>query len=159
VTVANLALTMAQEFQRQVLLIDADLRHAQLHDAFGIAREPGLSDVLTGAASLEDALVSLSEYRLMVLPAGKPHDRPTELLGSEPMRRLVDGLSRRFDRVLMDTTAAHLADAGVLEPLADGVLVVVRSGRTPRPAIARALGLVPRTKLLGLVMNDARPGR
>jgi capsular exopolysaccharide synthesis family protein len=156
VTFANLALTMAQEFQRQVLLIDADLRSARLHDCLGISREPGLSDVLTGAASLDEALVSVSEYRLIALPAGKAYDRPAELLGSEPMRRLMEGLARRFDRVLVDTTAAHFADAGVLEPIADGVLLVVRAGRTSRPAIARALGLVPRTKLLGLVLNDAR---
>lgn len=156
VTVANLALTMAQEFQRQVLLIDADLRSARLHSCLGISREPGLSDVLTGAASLDEALVSISEHRLIALPAGKMHDRPAELLGSEPMRRLMEGLARRFDRVLVDTTAAHFADAGVLEPIADGVLLVVRAGRTSRPAIARALGLVPRTKLLGLVLNDAR---
>jgi len=155
ITTANLALTMAQEFQRQVLLIDADLRNARLHECLGIAREPGLSDVLAGEASLEEALVSLSEYRVIALPAGTPHGRPAELLGSEPMRRLVENLSRRFDRVVIDTTSAHFADAGVLEPLADGVLVVVRAGRTPRPAVGRALGLVPRAKLLGLVLNDS----
>jgi capsular exopolysaccharide synthesis family protein len=155
VTVANLGLTMAQEFQRQVLLIDGDLRNARLHECLGIPREPGLSDVLTGDASLEEALVSLSEYRVIVLPAGKPHSRPTELLSAEPMRRLIDGLARRFDRVLIDSAAAHFADAGVLEPIADGVLLVVRSGRTTRPAIARALGLVPAAKLLGLVMNES----
>ncbi len=156
VTGANLALTMAQEFQRQVLVIDADLRNARLHECLGIPREPGLSDVLAGEATLEDALVSLSEYRVIVLPAGSPHARPTELLGSEPMRRLVENLARRFDRVVIDSTAAHFADAGVLEPLADGVLLVVRAGRTSRPSIARALGLVPRAKLLGLVLNDSR---
>jgi capsular exopolysaccharide synthesis family protein len=156
VTVANLALTMAQEFQRQVLLIDADLRSARLHASLGISREPGLSDVLTGAASLDEALVSISEHRLIALPAGKTHDRPAELLGSEPMRRLMEGLARRFDRVLVDTTAAHFADAGVLEPIADGVLLVVRAGRTSRQAITRAIGLVPRTKLLGVVLNDTR---
>jgi len=156
VTSANLALTMAQEFQRQVLLIDADLRNARMHECLGIAREPGLSDVLAGTASLEDALVSLSEYRVIALPAGSPHARPTELLSSEPMRRLVENLARRFDRVVIDSTAAHFADAGVLEPLADGVLVVVRAGRTARPSVARALGLVPRAKLLGLVLNDSR---
>jgi capsular exopolysaccharide synthesis family protein len=156
VTVANLALTMAQEFQRQVLLIDADLRNARLHECLGIAREPGLSDVLAGQASLDDALVSLSEYRVIALPAGSPHGRPTELLSSEPMRRLIENLGRRFDRVVIDSTAAHFADAGVLEPLADGVLLIVRAGRTSRPAVARALGLVPRAKLLGLVLNDSR---
>jgi capsular exopolysaccharide synthesis family protein len=156
VTAANLALTMAQEFQRQVLLVDGDLRQARLHEVLGIAREPGLSDVLAGQASLDDALVSLSEYRVLALPAGKPHGRPAELLGSEPMRRLMEGLARRFDRVVVDSTAAHFADAGVLEPCADGVLLVVRAGRTTRPAIARAVGLVPRAKLHGLVQNDSR---
>jgi capsular exopolysaccharide synthesis family protein len=156
ITVANLALTMAQEFQRQVLLIDADLRNARLHECLGIPREPGLSDVLAGRASLDDALVSLSEYRVIALPAGAPHGRPTELLSSEPMRRLVENLGRRFDRVVIDSTAAHFADAGVLEPLVDGVLLIVRAGRTSRPAVGRALGLVPRAKLLGLVLNDSR---
>jgi capsular exopolysaccharide synthesis family protein len=155
VTVANLGLTMAQEFQRQVLLVDGDLRHARLHECLGIPREPGLTDVLTGEVALEDALVSLSEYRVIALPAGKPHGRPTELLSAEPMRQLIDGLARRFDRILIDSAAAHFADAGVLEPIADGVLLVVRSGRTTRPAIARALGLVPAAKLLGLVMNES----
>jgi Mrp family chromosome partitioning ATPase len=91
-----------------------------------------------------------------VLPAGSPHARPTELLGSEPMRRLVENMGRRFDRVMIDSTAAHYADTGVLEPLVDGVLLVVRAGRTSRPAVARSLGLVPRPKLLGLVLNDSR---
>ena len=156
VTAANLALTMAQEFQRQVLLVDGDLRNARLHECLGIPREPGLADILAGDVSLDDALVSLSEYRVLALPAGKPHGRPAELLGSEPMRRLLEGLARRFDRVVVDSTAAHFADAGVLEPMVDGVLLVVRAGRTARPSIARALGLVPRTKLLGMVLNDSR---
>jgi capsular exopolysaccharide synthesis family protein len=156
VTAANLALTMAQEFQRQVLLVDGDLRNARLHECLGIPREPGLSDVLAGDVPLEDALVSLSEYRVIALPAGTPHGRPTELLSSEPMRRLIENLGRRFDRVVIDSTSAHFADAGVLEPLVDGVLLIVRAGRTPRPSVARALGLVPRAKLLGLVLNDSR---
>lgn len=156
VTAANLALTMAQEFQRRVLLIDADLRHARLHALLGIAREPGLADVLTGAAPLEDALVSLPELRLMVLPAGRAHAQPTELLSSGPMVQLVAALRRRFDRVLIDSAAAHLADAGVVEPLADGVLLIVRAGHTPKPAIERALSVLPAPKLLGLVLNESR---
>ena len=62
----------------------------------------------------------------------------------------------RFDRVVIDSTSAHFADAGVLEPLVDGVLLIVRAGRTSRPSVARALGHVPRAKLLGLVLNDSR---
>lgn len=156
VTAGNLALTMAQEFQRRVLLMDTDLRHARLHSLLGIAREPGLVDVLTGSSPLEDALVSLPELRLIVLPAGRAHGQPTELLGSGPMAQLVAALRRRFDRVLMDGASAHLADAGVVEPLADGVLLIVRAGRTPKPGVERALGVLPASKLLGLVLNDSR---
>lgn len=156
VTAGNLALTMAQEFQRRVLVIDADLRQPRLHALLGIAREPGLVDVLTGAAPLEDALVSLPELRLIVLPAGRAHAQPTELLSSGPMVQLVAALRRRFDRVILDTAAAHLADAGVVEPLADGVLLVVRAGHTLKPAIERALGVLPAPKLLGLVLNESR---
>lgn len=155
-TAGNLALTMAQEFQRRILLLDTDLRSPRVHTLLGIAREPGLVDVLTGSSPLEDALVSLPELRLIVLPAGRAHGQPTELLGSGPMAQLVAALRRRFDRVLMDAAPAHLADAGVVEPLADGVLLVVRAGHTPKPAIERSLGVLPASKLIGMVLNDSR---
>ena len=135
VTVANLALTMAQEFQRRIVLIDGDLRNGRLHEAFGIRaragpeRRPHRRRAARGRARLAVRVPPDGH------PAGRPHDRPAELLGSEPMRRLVEGLARRFDRVLLDSTAAHFADAGVLEPAADGVLLVVRGGRTTRPAM------------------------
>ena len=157
VTVANLALTMAQEFQRQVLLIDADLRNARLHECLGIAARAGpVRRPRRRRRRSTTRWCRCPSTGVIVLPAGSPHGRPTELLSSEPMRRLVENLGRRFDRVVIDSTAAHFADAGVLEPLVDGVLLVVRAGRTSRPAVGRALGLVPRAKLLGLVLNDSR---
>jgi protein-tyrosine kinase len=155
-TSANLALTMAQEFRRRILLIDADLRHARLHSLLGIPREPGLTDVLTGSTPLEDALVSLPEFRLMVLPAGTVHDHPTELLASVPMRRLIEGLRQRFHRLLLDTAPAPIADAGVVAPLTDGLLLVVRAGWTKKSDIEQALNILPASSLLGLVMNESR---
>lgn len=155
-TVLNLALSMAQEFDRRTLLIDADLRNARLHTLLGIAREPGLVDVLSGTTPLEEALVTLPGHRLQVLPAGAAHTQPSELLGSAPMRRLLDGLRRHFDRVVVDTAAAESADTGALEPCLDGLLVVVRAGRTDRGSIERALTAIPPTKLVGLVLNDIR---
>src|SRR5262245_52721329 len=68
-TAANLALTMAQEFQRRICLVDADMRHPQLHRLFGLPDGPGLSDVLTGRVPLEDALISLDEQQITILPA------------------------------------------------------------------------------------------
>jgi capsular exopolysaccharide synthesis family protein len=158
VTVLNLALSMAQEFDRRTLLIDADLRHARLHTLLGIPREPGLADVLIGTTSIDEALVTLPGHRLQVLPAGAVHTQPAELLGSTSMRRLVEGLRRHFDRVVIDTATAQSADTGALEACFDGALVVVRAGRTARPAIERALASIPPAKLVGMVLNDSRAG-
>src|SRR5688572_14754350 len=87
VTAANLALTMAQEFQRNVVLVDADLRGSSVHRLFGLDTTPGLAEVLAGEAALEDAMVYLPDYRLTILPAGRTPQFPTELLGSTAMRR------------------------------------------------------------------------
>jgi len=159
-TALNLALTMAQEFHRRVVVADADLRGGTLHRLLDIPERPGLCDVLLGGVPLEQALVSLPDFRLTVLPAGSPAGQPTELLGSAEMRRVIDTLHTQFDRIVVDTPpATPLADVGVLTPLVDGVVLVVRAGRTARPAIDRALEAFDPDRLLGIVLNDvAEPG-
>ena len=156
ITAANLALTMAQEFQRNVVLVDADLRGSSVHALFGIDGTPGLADVVAGDASLDDALVYLPDYRLTVLPAGRTPRFPTELLGSTAMRRTIDALRARFDRILIDLPAVTpLADVGTVAPLADGVVMVVRAGITRRPVLDQALDAFNEHKVLGIVLNDA----
>jgi len=155
ITAANLALTMAQEFQRRVVLVDADLRGSSVHTLFGLDGAPGLSELLTGDATLEDVMVYLPDHRLTVIPAGHTHHFPTELLGSTAMRRVVDTLRGRFDRVLFDTPAVMpLADTGTFAPMADGVLIVVRAGLTQRPALDRAIAAFDDDKVVGVVLND-----
>jgi capsular exopolysaccharide synthesis family protein len=155
ITAANLALTMAQEFQRRVVLVDADFRGSSIHALFGLDPTPGLAELLSGEATLDDVLVHLPDHRLTVLPAGRTPQFPTELLGSTAMRRAVDALRGRFDRVLFDSPAVlPLADAGTFAPLADGVLMVVRAGVTPRPALDRAIGAFDEDKVVGVVLND-----
>jgi capsular exopolysaccharide synthesis family protein len=155
-TAANLALTMAQEFQQRVLLLDADMRRPSVHRLFGISETPGLSDVLMGGATLDDALVAVSEHRLTVLPSGIIPTHPAELLGSAAMRRVLDTLRTRFDRILIDMPpVAPLADVAIASPMVDGVLMIVRAGVTPKPAIERALSGLDMAKVLGLVLNDA----
>jgi capsular exopolysaccharide synthesis family protein len=154
-TAANLALTMAQEYQQRVLLLDADLRRPTVHRLLAINDGPGLSDVLTGAVDVNQALVSLPGHHLTVLPAGTPPNHPAELLGSAAMRRLLDTLRTRFDRILIDMPpVAPLADLHILAPMADGVLMIVRAGVTPKPAIERALSGLDMSKVLGLVLNE-----
>jgi capsular exopolysaccharide synthesis family protein len=155
-TAANLALTMAQEYQRRICLVDADLRHPQVHRLFGIPQGPGLADVLAGEATLEDGLVTIEGLQMTILPAGHRPERPAELLGTTAMRRTLDGLRSQFDRVVVDAPAVlPLADVGILAPLVDGVLLVVRAGATSKPAIHDAIGAIDGSRLLGIVLNEA----
>jgi capsular exopolysaccharide synthesis family protein len=155
-TAANLALTIAQDPQQRVLLFDADLRRPSIHQLFGISETPGLSDVLMGGATLDEALVMVPEHRLTVLPSGLVPTQPAELLGSQGMRRVLDTLRTRFDRILIDMPpVAPLADVAIASTMADGVLMIVRAGVTPKPAIERALAGIDGAKVLGLVLNDA----
>jgi len=156
VTAANLALAMAQEFQQRICVVDANLRQPQLHRLFDIPEAPGLVDVLVGSASLDDALVTLEEYNLTLMPAGEPAAHPAELLGTITMRRMLDTLRSQFDRVIIDApAAAPLADVGILTPLVDSVVLVVRAGMTSKPAIQNAVTTIDQAKLLGVVLNEA----
>ena len=155
-TAANLALTMGQEFQQRVLLIDADLRRPTVHRLFGVNDGPGLADVLMGIADIDQALISIPEHHLTVLPAGVPPGHPAELLGSAAMRRTLDALRTRYDRILIDMPpVAPLADLHIVAPQVDGVLMIVRAGITPKPAIERALAGLEMSKVLGLVLNES----
>jgi capsular exopolysaccharide synthesis family protein len=154
-TVANLALAMAQSRQRRVCVLDADLRAPRQHQLFGISDRPGLSDVLLMRAPLESALVSLTEHEVSVLPAGPTPQHPAELLGTTAMRRVLQTLRSRFDHVIVDApAAAPLADIGILAPLVDRIVLVVRAGTTSKPAIHEAIAAIEPTKLLGFVLND-----
>lgn len=159
-TSANLALTMAREVQHKVVLVEADLRRPSLTARFGLDAPRGLVDVLMGELPLDEALVAIPGQRLTLLPAGAEASRSTELLTSPMMKRTLDGLRSRFDRIVVDTTPMALADTHVLARLADGVLMVVRAGITPRPALERALASIDRERLLGIVLNevDDAPG-
>ncbi len=155
-TAANLSLAMAEEYSQRVLLIDADLRRPSVHHLFDVPGSPGLTDVLAGAATLEDALVTLEDHHLTVLPSGVIPSHPAELLGSVAMRRTLDTLRTRFDRLILDMPpVSPLADVHIAAAMADGILMIVRAGMTQKPAIERALAGLDPTKVLGLVLNEA----
>jgi capsular exopolysaccharide synthesis family protein len=154
-TVGNLGLAMAQEWQRRICIVDADLRRPQMHRLFGLPEGPGLCDVLTGHATLEEALVTLEEHQVTILPAGNVPAHPAELLGTTAMRRLMETLRSQFDRVVIDTApATPLADVSILAPLVDRVLLVVRAGVTTKPSIHDAVSSIDPSKLLGFVLNE-----
>lgn len=156
ITAANLALTMAQELHRKVAILEADLRKPSMQELFGLPPGPGLTDYLSGAMELREVMRFLPDHNLTVIHAGSSAGNPAELLGSTAMRRLLDALRTRFDRVIIDTPPVlPLADVAVLAPMVDGALMVVRAGVTPKPAIENALRAFDASRLLGIVLNDS----
>ena len=153
-TSSNLALTLARDFQHRVILVEADLRRPTLAQRFGVSPQRGLVDVLMGAMPLDEAIIPIPGHHLSLLPAGEEGTRSTELLASSMMQRAIEDLRSRFDRIIVDTPPVALADTHILARIADGVIVVVRAGVTPRPALERALAAIDRERLLGLVLNE-----
>jgi tyrosine-protein kinase Etk/Wzc len=155
-TVANLAITFAQQGQR-TLLIDADLRRAVLDKAFGVARSPGLTEVIIGESTLEQVIHDTTVPNLSIVASGRFPPNPAELLGSSRMQEILHEAKARFDVVLLDSPPLlAVTDAAVLATMVDGVVLVIRTERTKRDAVRRALGHVRsvRGRLLGVVLND-----
>jgi capsular exopolysaccharide synthesis family protein len=160
-TCVNLALTLASSDER-VLLVDADLRRPALAPLLNGRRAPGLSDLLTGATTPEHAIQRLRGTRLSLIAGGTAVQRnPADLLGSGIMRDLLSDLRQRFDRIVIDSPpSGSIADALILSPLADGVLVVTRAGKVSRAAVMNVLERLvhARANILGVVLNRAPKG-
>lgn len=154
-SVANLAITMAQMGSR-VLLIDSDLRRPVLHSIFNIDRRVGLSNVLVGRATIDEAAQTTEIENLFVMPCGTLPPNPSELLGSSAMKTTLEGMKQKFDIVLFDSPPIiAVTDAAVLSSLLDGVIIVIKSGQTDREAAFRAFTLMKnvKTRVLGALLN------
>jgi capsular exopolysaccharide synthesis family protein len=155
-TSSNLAAAFAQQGMR-VLLVDADLRRPTLHTIFGTPREPGLTQVLVGQMELEAALQETSVPGLSLLTSGVLPPNPAELLGSPVMRDLLRGMVDGFDMVILDTPPVMAAsDSSVLGSMVDGVVLVVRAGRTERSMAQQAVRQLTSVgaRVLGAALND-----
>jgi tyrosine-protein kinase Etk/Wzc len=154
-TASNLAITLAQQ-GTATLLVDADLRRPLVHRAFNLVQEPGLTDVLVGGAQLREAVRPNVIPKLDVLPAGALPPNPSELLGSEPMRRLLEELRSHYETVIFDSPPAlAVTDASVLGANTDAVILVIRAGETEEVAAQRALQQLRRVqaRIAGTVLN------
>jgi capsular exopolysaccharide synthesis family protein len=160
----NLAIALAQLGTRGVLLIDANLRHPELHQLLGVPRRPGLSAFLTGQAELPAVLSATDIDNLYVIPAGRMPDNPAELLASPRLHQALEVLSEQFTHVVIDTPPlSGLSDALNLAPRLDGVVLVLRHGRSERALAQAAVQrlLLVQANVLGVVVNkaDARTSR
>jgi len=153
---ANLALTFAQSGNR-VLLVDCDLRRPGLHKIFGHSRNPGVTEVLAGDASLAKALHTTGIDNIALLTAGIIPPNPAELLCSDRMRDLLTRLRASYDMVILDAPpVVPVTDAPLLTALTDLVVVVVETGRIPANAAKRMKELLQsvRAPVAGFVLND-----
>lgn len=154
----GLAVVYSMQPGRRVLLVDCDLRQPAIAASLGLRVDAGLAEVLADGADLEDALVRVEGSELDVLPVRAIPANPSELLSSEGMRKLLETLTGRYDRVILDLPPTlGLPDAKTVSELCDGVVFVVRADVTPEPEIASALDVIDRRRVLGLVMNGAAP--
>lgn len=157
-TSVNLAVTLAQEIDHTILLIDADLRKPMLHEYLGIDFKYGLSDYLTKDIDISEVLIKTGIGNLILLPAGHGVDNPVEILSSEKMKSLVKEVKHRYvDRYIIIDTPPILpfADAISLGSLVDGVVFVIMEGNAQRKSIENALNLIKDRKILGVVFNNA----
>jgi len=155
-TSINCAVVLAQKGVR-VLLIDADLRRPSIHKTLGMGPRSGLSNVLTGSATLEQAITrSPILPNLSILPAGTPPPNPAELLASTNMRDVLDGLRAQYDHIVVDTPPTlSVTDAVVLSPRADAIVLVIRSGQTTKQALRRSRDILMQVnaKVSGVLLN------
>ncbi len=155
-TAANLAVAFAQQGLR-VLIVDCDLRRARLHKMFGVAREPGFTDLLLGSAAEEDVTNVTSITGLYVLTAGSLPPNPSELLGGEGARRTLGALTEAYDLVIVDTPPLLAAsDAAILATIADGAVLVLKAGKTANAAAQQAVHQLTSVgaRVVGAVLND-----
>lgn len=138
-TAINIALALA-EAEHSVVLVDGDLRRPTLHKYLDLVGSVGFSTVLSGAASLDDALQKTRFPGLTVLTSGAIPPNPSELLGSLAARKLLGELRTRFDYVIVDSTPLlAVTDAAILAAGADGVLLISRFGQTKREQLVHAV--------------------
>ncbi|MFQ6099886.1 MAG: CpsD/CapB family tyrosine-protein kinase [Anaerolineae bacterium] len=158
---ANLAVTMAQG-ERRTILVDADLRHPDLHEVFGVSNERGLTTMIVEEAALDDPpLIDVGVDNLRLVPSGPLPPNPADILGSRRMEEVIVALKARADVVLFDAPpVVAVTDAAVLGTKVDGVLLVVCAGRTRREHAQRAKELLERVhvRIVGAVLNDAPLG-
>ena len=143
-----------------VLLVDADLRRPEVAKRLGMDGNLGLTDVLAGSVTLDQAVQQAQTPRLHVLPAGGTVRNPVRLLSSEPMAALMDTLRERYDFVVLNTPPLlPVADGAVVATNADGLLLTVRSGKVTRAQVASSLEQLRRVdaRVLGAVINMAPP--
>jgi len=156
-TTVNLAVVMAQDLNKKILLCDCDFRKPMIHKLMGIDSNKGITDILIYNVDIDSVLHRGKIDNLAILPCGRKPPNPSELLGSEKMRELLRELRLNFDYILLDCPPVlAITDAGVIASQVDGVIFAIQAWRTQREAILRSQSLLlsANAKILGFVLTN-----
>ncbi|TCZ77508.1 polysaccharide biosynthesis tyrosine autokinase [Paenibacillus albiflavus] len=157
-TLVNLAITFADEGKR-VLLIDGDLRRSSLHQIFQLRNEMGLSNYLGRKSDIQNIIHQTYIHNLDVITSGPVTYNPSELLGSAKFIQLIEQLKEQYDLVLFDSPPLIVADSKIIASKADGVIIVVKSGKTRRDDVLKLKNQLEgvNVNVLGVVLNNHKP--
>ena len=158
---ANLAAAMAQNGDR-VALLDCDMRRPRVHRVFELSREKGMSDIMVGTNKAEEVILPSRVENLNVIPSGPISPAPSEILGSTHMVSLIEELREKYDRVIIDSPPiTAVTDSLILAKYADGLMLVIRAGKTPRQVVRNALTQLREinANILGAIINGVKVER
>ncbi len=159
-TACCLAGVFAQEPEKRVLLIDGDLRKPRAGRDIGVSNavhSEGLSQVLRGERTIEEVMLGSENMSLFLLPSGTVPDDPAELLSSPNLEKTIHAVSGLFDWIVIDSPPViGLADASLIAPFVDSVLLVIRSCKTPSKLAKEAIKRIGRDKICGVVLNRGK---
>lgn len=159
-TSLNVALVLSESYRKRVLLVDCDLRRPGIGAALGLPAVGGLGEALRSGETVGVDYVQLSD-RLALLPAGRPELDPLSGLSSDRLRTILTGAAAAFDWIIVDTPPlGATADATLLLPLVDAVLLVVRASKTSYRAVQSAIDALGQDRILGVILNasESAPG-
>ena len=155
-TAINLAISLAED-NKSVVVVDCDLRKPSLNRYLKLGHNfKGVTDILTGNATVEDALIRFEDLKINVLVAGAVPPNPSEMLSAEPMEQLIADLKNSFDYVLLDTPPVSVVtDAAILGKYADGAVLCVRSNYAPKETVQLAKERLTNVgiRILGVVLT------
>lgn len=153
----NLALSIANEQDHTVLLIDCDVEQKGASRMFGAEKQPGLMDVLENEfLDISDVMIKTDLSSFTIVSAGKQHDFATELLSSKRMKSVMQEIRTRYeDRIIILDSPAVLSapQTKLLSNLVGQIVYIVEEGKTPKYLVKEAIEQLPEEKAIGLVLN------
>jgi capsular exopolysaccharide synthesis family protein len=151
----NLAVILAKS-NKNVLLLDADMRRPNVHNKFDLSNRVGLSDLIRGRLNLSEVIQESDQFaNLKVITSGSLPPNPAELLASNRMTQIIEELKSQFDMIVVDTPPAIVTDAQILATKSDGVIYILKAGKTRNVIAKTPLEEFERvgTKTIWVVMN------